>query len=96
MLRHGACGARCVFTVQDTDGGYMQIYDNDLRYKQIQNKMTNMPQWAKAEHMEMSVPEKELWRYSGDAMRPSQKHRRCRGVLLTLTMELGSLFRTIK
>ena len=65
MLRHGACGARCVFTVQDTEGGYMQIYDNDLRYKQIQNKMVNMPQWAKAEHMEMSVPEKELWRYSG-------------------------------
>ena len=36
------------------------IYDNDLRYKQIQNKMMNMPQWTKAEHMEMSVPEKEL------------------------------------
>ncbi|MGO4948106.1 hypothetical protein ACTQ50_17340 [Blautia sp. Sow4_E7] len=52
----------------------MQIYDNDLRYKQIQNKMMNMPQWAKAEHMEMSVPEKELWRYSGDAMCPSQKN----------------------
>lgn len=34
----------------------MQIYDNYLRYKQIQNKMMNMPQWAKAEHMEMSVP----------------------------------------
>lgn len=44
MLRHGACGARCVFTVQDTEGGYMQIYDNYLRYKQIQNKMMNMPQ----------------------------------------------------
>ena len=50
----------------------MQIYDNDLRYKQIQNKIMNMPQWAKAEHMEMSVPEKELWRYSGDVMCPSQ------------------------
>ena len=96
MLRHGACGVRCVFTVQDTEGGYMQIYDNDLRYKQIQNKMVNMPQWAKAEHMEMSVPEKELWRYSGDAMCPSQKHRRRRGVLLTLTMELGGLFRITK
>ena len=96
MLRHGACGARCVFTVQDTEGGYMQIYDNDLRYKQIQNKMMNMPQWAKAEHMEMNVPEKELWQYSGDAMCPSQKHRRRRGVLLTLTMALGRLFRTIK
>ena len=96
MLRHGACCARCVFTVQDTEGGYMQIYDNDLRYKQIQNKIMNMPQWAKAEHMEMSVPEKELWRYSGDAMCASQKHRRRRGVLLTLTMELGRLFRTTK
>ena len=57
----------------------MQIYDNDLRYKQMQNKIMNMPQWAKAEHMEMSVPEKELWRYSGDVMCPSQKHRRHRG-----------------
>ena len=74
------------FFVQDTEEGYMQIYDNDLRYKQIQNKMMNMPQWAKAEHMEMSVPEKEFWQYSGDAMCPSQKQRRCRGVLLTLTM----------
>ena len=96
MLRHGACGARCVFTVQDTEGGYMQIYDNYLRYQQIRNQMMNMPQWAKAEHMEMSVPEKELWRYSGDAMCPSQKHRRHRSVLLTLTMELGRLFRTTK
>ena len=52
----------------------MQIHDNDLRYQQIQNQMMNMPQWAKAKHMEMSVPEKELWRYSGDAMCPSQKH----------------------
>ena len=42
----------------------MQIHDNDLRYQQIQNQMMNMPQWAKAKHMEMSVPEKELWRYS--------------------------------
>ena len=74
----------------------MQIHDNDLRYQQIRNQMMNMPQWAKAEHMEMSVPEKELWRYSGDAMRPSQKHRRRRGVLLTLTMELGGLFRITK
>ena len=65
MLRHGACGARCVFTVQDTEGGYMQIYDNDLRYKQIQNKMMNMPQWAKAEHMEMSVPEKSFGDIAG-------------------------------
>ena len=65
MLRHGACGVRCVFTVQDTEGGYMQIYDNDLRYKQIQNKMVNMPQWAKAEHMEMSVPEKSFGDISG-------------------------------
>ena len=96
MLRHGACGARSVFTVQDTEGGYMQIYDNDLRYKQIQNKIMNMPQWAKAEHMEMSVPEKELWRYSGDAMCPSQKHRRHRSVLLTLAMAPGRLFRFIK
>ena len=60
MLRHGVCGVRCVFTVQDTEGGYMQIYDNDLRYKQIQNKIMNMPQWVKAEHMEMSVPEKSF------------------------------------
>ena len=52
----------------------MQIHDNDLRYQQIQNQMMNMPQWAKAKHMEMSVPEKEFWRYSGDAMCPSQKH----------------------
>ena len=74
MLRHGACGVRCVFTVQDTEGGYMQIYDNDLRYKQIQNKMVNMPQWAKAEHMEMSVPEKELWRYSGDRIKVRKEH----------------------
>ena len=96
MLRHGACGARSDFTVQDTEGGYMQIYDNDLRYKQIQNKMMNMPQWAKAEHMEMSVPEKELWRYSGDAKRPSQKHRRHRSVLLTLSMAPGRLFRSIQ
>ena len=65
MLRHGACGARCVFTVQDTEGGYMQIYDNDLRYKQIQNKMVNMPQWAKAEHKDMCVAEQELWRLRG-------------------------------
>ena len=64
----------------------MQIHDNDLRYQQIQNQMMNMPQWAKAKHMEMSVPEKELWRYSGDAMCPSQKHRRQRSVLLTLPM----------
>ena len=72
MLRHGVCGVRCVFTVQDTEGGYMQIYDNDLRYQQIQNKMMSMPQWEKAEHMEMSVPENELWRYCGDAACPSQ------------------------
>ena len=65
MLRHGVCGVRCVFTVQDTEGGYMQIYDNDLRYKQIQNKMMNMPQWAKAEHMEMSVPEKSFGDIAG-------------------------------
>ena len=96
MLRHGACGVRCVFTVQDTEGGYMQIYDNDLRYKQIQNKIMNMPQWVKAEHIEMSVPEKELWRYSGDVMCPSQKHRRHRGVLLTPSMAPGRLFRFIK
>ena len=38
MLRHGACGVRCVFTVQDTEGGYMQIYDNSLRDKRVQNK----------------------------------------------------------
>ena len=74
----------------------MQIHDNDLRYQQIRNQMMNMPQWAKAEHMEMSVPEKELWRYSGDAMCPSQKHRRHRSVLLTLAMAPGRLFRTIK
>ena len=65
MLRHGVCGVRCVFTVQDTEGGYMQIYDNDLRYKQIQNKIMNMPQWAKAEHMEMSVPEKSFGDIAG-------------------------------
>lgn len=33
--------------------------------------------------------------YSGDAMCASQKHRRRRGVLLTLTMALGRFFRTI-
>ena len=43
----------------------MQIYDNDLRYKQIQNKMMNMPQWAKAEHMEMSVSEKSFGDIAG-------------------------------
>lgn len=74
----------------------MQIHDNDLRYQQIQNQMMNMPQWAKAKHMEMSVPEKEFWRYSGDAMCPSQKHRRHRSVLLTLPMAPGRLFGSIK
>ena len=43
-------------------------------YQPVQNQMMNMPQLAKAKHMEMSVPEKELWRYSGGAMFPSQKH----------------------
>ena len=33
MLRHGACGARRVFTLQDTEGGYMLIYDNYLPKK---------------------------------------------------------------
>ena len=74
----------------------MQIHDNDLRYQQIQNQMMNMPQWAKAKHMEMSVPEKEFWRYSGDAMCPKQKHRRHRIVLLTLPMAPGRLFGSIK
>ena len=74
----------------------MQIHDNDLRYQQIQNQMMNMPQWAKAKHMEMSVPEKEFWRYSGDAMCPKQKHRRHRSVLLTPAMEPGRLFKSIK
>ena len=44
----------------------------------------------------MSVPEKELWRYSGDAMCPSQKHRRHRSVLLTLAMAPGRLLRKKK
>ena len=74
----------------------MQIHDNDLRYQQIQNQMMNMPQWAKAKHMEMSVPEKEFWRYSGDAMCPKQKHRRHKSVLLTLPMAPGRLFGSIK
>ena len=74
----------------------MLIHDNDLRYQQIQNQMMNMPQWAKAKHMEMSVPEKEFWRYSGDAMCPKQKHRRHRSVLLTLPMAPGRLFGSIK
>ena len=74
----------------------MQIHDNDLRYQQIQNQMMNMPQWAKAKHMEMSVPDKEFWRYSGDAMCPKQKHRSHRSVLLTLPMAPGRLFGSIK
>ncbi len=41
MLRHGACGCALRFSVQDIEEGYKQIYDNDLRYKQIQNKMIN-------------------------------------------------------
>ena len=36
MLRHGACGVRCVFTVQDAEGGYMQVYDGDQeRYAKL-------------------------------------------------------------
>ena len=46
--------------------------------------------------MKMIDPEKELWRYSGDVMCPSQKHRRHRGVLFTLSMAPGRLFRFIK
>ena len=51
---------------------------------------------SKSEAYGNECPGKELWRYSGDAMCPSQKHRRHRSVLLTLAMAPGRLFRTIK
>lgn len=52
----------------------MQLYESELRFRQIQTERCSIPAWTKAEHMEMSAPEKELWRYSGDVMCPSQNN----------------------
>lgn len=35
-----------------------------------------IPSWAKAEHMEISIPQKELWRYSKDPAIQKKKHKK--------------------
>ncbi|MDY4970943.1 MAG: hypothetical protein SO101_11910 [Lachnospiraceae bacterium] len=66
---------------------------NDFWFKELQAELMSTPEWAKAEHMEMNVPEKELWQYGGDVVPPLQKHRRPGSVYLALT---GALSRFLK
>nr|MBQ4454397.1 hypothetical protein [Clostridia bacterium] len=44
-----------------------------LRMKELQPQI---PSWAKAEHMEISIPQKELWRYSEDPATHKKKHKK--------------------
>ena len=37
--------------------------------------LKSMPKWAREEHMERSVPLKELWRYSGSSSKKEKPHR---------------------
>ena len=43
-----------------------------LRMKDLQPQI---PSWAKAEHMEISIPQKDLWRYSKDPAKQRNKHK---------------------
>ena len=44
-----------------------------LRMKDLQPQI---PSWAKAEHMEISIPQKELWRYSKDPSKQRNKYKK--------------------
>ena len=44
-----------------------------LRMKDLQPQI---PSWEKAEHMEISIPQKELWRYSKDPAKQRNKHKK--------------------
>ena len=39
----------------------------------VKNILPETPLWAKAERMERSVPQSELWRYSGKPFRAEKK-----------------------
>ncbi len=44
-----------------------------LRMKDLQPQI---PSWAKAEHMEISIPQKELWRYSKNPSKQRNKYKK--------------------
>ena len=44
-----------------------------IRMKDLQ---AQIPSWAKTEHMEISIPQKELWRYSEDPATQRKKHEK--------------------
>jgi hypothetical protein len=44
-----------------------------LRMTELQPKI---PSWAKAEHMELCIPQKELWKYADEPSRVMTKKRK--------------------
>ena len=44
-----------------------------LRMKELQPQI---PSWAKAERMEISIPQQELWRYSEDPATHKKKQKK--------------------
>lgn len=44
-----------------------------LRVEELQPQI---PSWVKAEQMEISIPQKDLWRYSEDPATQKKKHKK--------------------
>ena len=49
----------------------MDFYKYICSGEQFRDRANRIPKWARAEHLEMNVPEKELWNYSEDEPKSS-------------------------
>lgn len=58
--------------------------DLDIRFREFQQRNLNIPEWAKAEHMEMIVPEKELWKYGGTSPPRHYRLKMAHVILVTI------------
>jgi len=70
----------------------MDFYKYICSGEQFRDRANRIPKWAREEHLEMNVPQKELWNYSEDE--PKSSGPRMTGIyrLVVVFLFAGSTF----
>lgn len=76
----------------------MDFYKYICSGEQFRDRANRIPKWAREEHLEMNVPQKELWNYSEDA--PKSSDPRITGIYLSVSISvsisgIGLTFRSL-